>query len=139
MSAAVLRVLVVDDSSLMRRALADILAQDATLQLAGEAVDGLDALAKAEALRPDVILLDIEMPRMDGIAFLRAARLRLAARIIVISSVARLGSPYAMEALALGADDILPKPSGVVSADLAEKRGQALLAALRDGNGRRAP
>lgn len=132
-SAAPLRVLVVDDSSLMRRMIADIVRQADDLDLVGEARDGLEALEQAAALRPDVILLDIEMPRLDGIGFLRAARLTVAARVIVVSSLARLGSPVCREALALGAADILPKPSGVLSLDLAETRGQALLAAIRDG------
>lgn len=124
------RILVVDDSSLMRRLLADILAQDNRLELVGEAVDGLDALAKAAALQPDVILLDIEMPRLDGLGFLRAARLEVVAPIIVVSSLARLGSSASREAIALGASDIIPKPSGVVSLDIAEARGAALLAAI---------
>lgn len=131
--AAPLRVLVVDDSSLMRRMIADIVRQADDLELAGEARDGLEALDQAAALRPDVILLDIEMPRLDGLGFLRAARLTVPARVIVVSSLARLGSPVCREALALGASDILPKPSGVLSLDLAETRGQALLAAIRDG------
>lgn len=124
------RILVVDDSSLMRRLLADILAQDNRLELVGEAVDGLDALDKAAALQPDVILLDIEMPRLDGLGFLRAARLEVVAPIIVVSSLARLGSSASREAIALGASDIIPKPSGVVSLDIAESRGDALLAAI---------
>lgn len=126
-----LRVLVVDDSSLMRRMIADIVRQAGDLELVGEARDGLEALELAAALRPDVILLDIEMPRLDGLGFLRAARLTVPARIIVVSSLARLGNPACSEALALGASDILPKPSGVLSLDLAETRGKALLAAIR--------
>jgi two-component system chemotaxis response regulator CheB len=129
-AAAPLRILVVDDSALMRDAIAAILAQDAALQLAGTAKDGLEALAQAAQLQPDIILLDIEMPRMDGLAFLRAARLAVSAAVIVLSSVAQPGSPPWLQALALGASDILAKPSGVVSPDLAEKRSQALLAAI---------
>lgn len=131
-ASAPLRVLVVDDSSLMRRMIADIVRQADDLELVGEARDGLDALDQAAALRPDVILLDIEMPRLDGLGFLRAARLTVPARVIVVSSLARLGSPVCREALALGATDILPKPSGVLSLDLAETRGMSLLAAIRD-------
>ncbi len=130
-AAAPLRVLVVDDSSLMRRVITDLVKQAGDLDLVGEAVDGLEALDRAQALQPDVILLDIEMPRMDGLGFLRAARLRIPARVIVVSSLARLGNPASREALALGASDIIPKPSGVLSLDLAAARGAALLAAIR--------
>lgn len=128
---APLRVLVVDDSSLMRRLIADIVRQADDLELAGEARDGVEALELAATLRPDVILLDIEMPRLDGLGFLRAARLTVSAPVIVVSSLARLGAPASGEALALGASDILPKPSGVLSLDIAETRGQALLEAIR--------
>lgn len=129
--ASPLRVLVVDDSSLMRRIIGGLVAAAPDLALAGEAADGEEALALALQLHPDVILLDIEMPRLDGLGFLREARLRVAAPVIVVSSLARLGNPVAGEALALGASDILPKPSGMLSLDLAETRGAALLAAIR--------
>lgn len=126
------RVLVVDDSFLMRRVLCDILDQDATLTVVGEAVDGLDALGKAQALAPDVVLLDIEMPRLDGFGFLQRARLSCAARVIVVSSIAQAGSPHVLRALDLGAQDVLPKPSGVLSLDLDARSGNDLLAAIHD-------
>lgn len=126
-----LRVLVVDDSSLMRRIIGGLVAAAPDLVLAGEAADGEEALALALQLKPDVILLDIEMPRLDGLGFLREARLRVPAPVIVVSSLVRLGNPAARDALALGAVDILPKPSGMLSLDLAETRGAALLAAVR--------
>ena len=128
---AVHRVLIVDDSFLMRRVIRNIVEGDPTLAVVGEAADGLEALDLVKSENPDLILLDIEMPRMDGVEFLRQARLVTDARVIVISSVAQLGSPEAMEALALGASDILPKPSGVLSVDFAEQRGLALLEAIR--------
>jgi two-component system chemotaxis response regulator CheB len=129
-AAAPLRVLVADDSTLMRKLIAAIVHQSPSLELAGEARDGLDALEQAAALTPDVILLDIEMPRMTGLEFLAAARLRTAASVIVISSVVQPGSGPYREALALGAADILPKPSGALSLDLAAKRSRTLLDAI---------
>lgn len=126
-----LRVLVADDSTLMRKMLCAIVRQAPALELAGEACDGLDALEKAEALAPDVILLDIEMPRLDGLGFLARARLRTAASVIVVSSLAEPGSPAFGAALALGAADIVAKPSGVLSLDMAARRREALLAAIR--------
>lgn len=127
---APLRVLVVDDSFLMRRVLRSILETDASLLVVGEAADGQEALVRVAELDPDMILLDIEMPRMDGIEFLRRAQLVTDARVIVISSVAQLGSPQAMDVLSLGAVDILPKPSGVLSVDFEVRRGHALLEAI---------
>lgn len=128
---APLRVLVVDDSTLMRKVIAAIVVSSPDLVLAGEARDGLEALAAADRLHPDVILLDIEMPRMNGLEFLAAARLRSAAAIIVVSSIVQPGSPHCLRALELVAHDILAKPSGTLSLDLAAKRRQALLDAIQ--------
>lgn len=125
-----LRVLVADDSTLMRKLIGSIVRGCPSLQLAGEACDGLDALDKAEALHPDVILLDIEMPRLDGLGFLAEARLRTAASVIVVSSVAEPGSAAYRSALDLGAVDIVAKPSGVLSVDIAERRRAALIDAI---------
>lgn len=124
------RVLIVDDSFLMRRVIRNIVELEPALAVVGEAADGEEALEQVMALDPQVILLDIEMPRMDGIEFLRRVQLISDASVIVISSVAQLGSPQAMEALELGAVDILPKPSGVLSVDFEEQRGHALLDAI---------
>lgn len=125
-----LSVLIVDDSFLMRRVLRDILEKADGLCIAGEAADGQEALKRVAELSPDVILLDIEMPHMDGIEFLRRARLLTDARIIVISSITQLGSSRAMAALDLGACDILPKTSGVLSIDMEVQRSAALLDAI---------
>jgi len=123
-------VLIVDDSFLMRRVIKNILETDPSFNIVGEAVDGLDALEKAAELSPDIILLDIEMPKLDGIGFLKQAKMLTDAIIIVISSVTRLGSPQAMEALDLGVADIVCKPSGVLSMDLEQERSDELLEAI---------
>jgi two-component system chemotaxis response regulator CheB len=128
---APLRVLIVDDSTMMRRVIAGIVESCEDVVIVGEAADGIEALEKAAQLQPDVILLDIEMPRLDGLGFLKEARLATAARVIVISSVAHPGSFSCREALELGARDVLAKPSGVVSLDLAERRRAVLADALR--------
>ncbi|MFZ5756493.1 MAG: response regulator [Pseudomonadota bacterium] len=124
-------VLVVDDSFLMRRVLRGIIESDPAFRVAGEAADGQEALARVAELQPELILLDIEMPRMDGIEFLRRARQLTAARIVVISSIAQPGTAQALMALDLGAHDIMPKPSGVLSTDMAASRSGELLATLR--------
>jgi len=124
-------VLIVDDSFLMRRVIRNILEKDSVFNVVAEAANGLEALEALSTLKPDVILLDIEMPKMDGLEFLRHSRLLTTARIIIISSVAQLGSPQAMEALSLGATDIVPKPSGVLSMDLEESKSSELLDIIR--------
>lgn len=123
-------VLIVDDSFLMRRVIKNILESDESFNVVGEAVDGLDALEKVAELSPEIILLDIEMPRLDGVGFLKEAKLLTDAIIIVISSVTRLGSPQAVEALHLGVADIICKPSGVLSMDLEKEKSQELLDAI---------
>lgn len=125
-------VMIVDDSFLMRRVIRNILDKDMLFRVVGEAANGVEALSAVSSLHPDVILLDIEMPKMDGIEFLRHARLLTNARVIIISSVAQLGSPQAMEALSLGATDIVPKPSGVLSMDLEEQKSAELLDVIRN-------
>lgn len=127
--------LIVDDSSLMRRILREIVGRDPRLKVVGEAVDGAQALERVDELAPELILLDVEMPMLDGIGFLRQARARVAAPVIVISSVVRPGSAQALEAIALGAADILLKPSGVLSVDMDATRGDALLAAMASALG----
>lgn len=125
-----MKVLIVDDSFLMRRIIRNILEKDETLEVVGEASDGVVALEKVSELSPDIILLDIEMPNMDGIEFLRRAKLVTSAKVIIISSVARIDSPEAQAVLELGAADIIPKPSGVLSIDFEEQKSLELLDAI---------
>jgi chemotaxis response regulator CheB len=125
-----MKVLIVDDSFLMRRIIRNILEKDPSLDVVGEASDGVIALEKVAELSPDIILLDIEMPNMDGIEFLRRAKLVTSAKVIIISSVARIDSKEAREVLELGAADIIPKPSGVLSIDFEEQKSLELLDAI---------
>ena len=124
-------VMVVDDSSMMRGIMAAIVEDIPELTLAGQAENGKQALAMLEQLAPDLILLDIEMPEMNGIEFLRHARLLTDARVIVVSSVVKLESDNVVAALELGADDVVVKPSGALSIDMKELRSEALTDAIR--------
>ena len=127
-----MNVLLVDDSSLMRQAIGDIVKGMDGLNIVGEAANGAEALALLKTLSVDLILLDIEMPVMGGLEFLEQARRYCDARVIVISSVAQLGSNEAVSALDLGAQDIVPKPSGVLSLDMKDTRSAALRTAIEE-------
>lgn len=123
-------VLIVDDSFLMRRIIRSIVEAHEQFNIVAEAADGIEALELLSEKEPDIILLDIEMPKMDGIEFLRAASLMTDAKVIVVSSVADLNSSEAQEALELGAVDIIHKPSGVLSLDMESEKSEELLNAL---------
>lgn len=121
------KVMIVEDAAMMRVVIANVLRDDPNLLVTGYAANGKEALEKLPGLQPDLILLDIEMPEMDGLEFLRHARLKSRAKIVVLTSVAPVGSPKAVRARALGADAVISKPSGAVSYDLEAKRGSQLI------------
>jgi len=111
------KILIADDSALMRRSLRKML-EDRGFDVAGTARDGEDVLVKAEQLKPDVITLDINMPRMDGITALRKLLKKNIAPIIMVSSLTQSGANTTIKALELGAFDCVGKPGGTVSADM---------------------
>lgn len=112
-------VLVVDDSALMRNLVSRIIETTPGLRVADKAMNGIFALQKIPRCNPDVIVLDIEMPGMNGIEFLKERRkLGFDIPVIVLSAVAKKGAEVTMEALALGAADFITKPSGSVSSDI---------------------
>ncbi len=124
-------VLIVDDSPTMRRILREILAEDPAFTIAGEAGDGEAGLEAMARLQPALTLLDIEMPKLDGLGLLRRWALRGPGRVLVVSSSAPAGGEVALEALRLGASGVVAKPSGALSLDMAERRSAALLLAAR--------
>jgi two-component system chemotaxis response regulator CheB len=111
-----IRVLVVDDSAIVRKILTDCLAAEPDIQVVGTAPDAFVARDKILALEPDVITLDIEMPRMDGLTFLKKLMQFHPIPTIVISSLTQQSCRTALEALALGAVEALAKPGGPYSA-----------------------
>ena len=121
------RIMVVDDAAMMRLVIRNMLGNDPNLQITGFAANGQDALDQLTAFKPDLILLDIEMPEMDGLEFLRHAWLKSNAKIVILSSVISENSSKAMRARALGADAVISKPSGAVSYDLEKRRGSELM------------
>jgi two-component system chemotaxis response regulator CheB len=111
-SPAKIRVLVVDDSAIARRSITQALARDPAIEVVGVASDPYVARDRILALRPDVLTLDLEMPRMDGLTFLKILQEHHPIPVVVISSATPAGSAMAMEALAAGAVDVVGKPDG---------------------------
>ncbi len=119
MNATPIKVLVVDDSALMRNLIGRIVESDPELTLVGKAMNGAFALKKLDTLEVDIIVLDLEMPEMNGIEFLRKRKEQgIDIPVIILSSVARRGAAVTLEALELGAADFIKKPSGSVSEDI---------------------
>lgn len=106
------RVLVVDDSALVRRYVTQALAGSRDILVVGTAADPYEARDKILELKPDLITLDIEMPRMDGLTFLKILMEKYPMPVIVLSSLSQKNSRQAIEALNLGAADVLAKPHG---------------------------
>ena len=107
------RILIVDDSAVMRSLLRGVISSDSSLELVGAAADGESALTMMQSLRPDLALLDVEMPVMDGLVTLRKMRARnIRIPIIMCSSLTRRGAAVTIEALAAGASDYVAKPAG---------------------------
>ena len=125
-------VLVVDDSALMRNLISKMIEATDGLSVADTAMNGKFALQKIERYDPDVIVLDLEMPEMNGIEFLKERKKRgIRIPVIILSSIAEKGAAITMEALGLGASDFVQKPSGSVSIDIAtvkERVSELLLA-----------
>ncbi len=120
-------VLICDDSALMRNLISRIIDGTEGMRVAAKASNGQMALEKIEETNPDIIVLDIEMPVMNGIEFLRARKeKRLKVPVVVLSSVATKGAAVTMEALELGAADFITKPTGSVSADISEVADQLI-------------
>ncbi len=112
-------VLIVDDSALMRNLISKMVEATPGLVVADRAMNGLFALQKIPRCKPDVIVLDLEMPEMNGIEFLRERKRNgIDIPVVILSSIARRGAEVTMEALALGASDFIMKPSGSVSEDI---------------------
>jgi two-component system chemotaxis response regulator CheB len=104
----------------MRKLIPQILAQDSEIEVVGTAMDGAFGLKKIEDLRPDVVTLDLEMPRMDGLETLRQITRRFRVPVIVVSALTTEGASATFKALALGAFDFVPKPRDAASAHMDE-------------------
>ncbi len=109
-----------DDSALMRKLIPQILARDSDLEVVGTAMDGEFGLKKIEDLNPDVVTLDLEMPRMDGMETLRQITKRFRVPVIIVSALSTEGASATFKALAMGALDFVAKPRDAASAHMDE-------------------
>lgn len=119
-----IRLLVVDDSAYNRRNIAEVFANYTEVEVVGKAADGEEALRLASLLKPDVITLDLEMPRMDGFTFLRILMSRQPTPVIVVSSYSQKENVF--KALELGALDFVAKPTAQIAPDATDLREQIL-------------
>jgi two-component system chemotaxis response regulator CheB len=103
------RILIVDDSSFMRMAIRSVLSKDPTIDIVGTAADGMEGVEKAIALKPDLITMDVEMPRMDGISALKQIMAKAPTKVLMVSTLTNEGAKSTFEALEAGAIDYIPK------------------------------
>ncbi|MEQ1794067.1 MAG: chemotaxis response regulator protein-glutamate methylesterase [Nitrospira sp.] len=142
-----IRVVTVDDSALMRQVLAQLLSKDPDIEVVGSAPDPYIAREKIKALNPDVITLDVEMPKMDGLTFLEKLMRGRPMPVVMVSSLTEAGCQTTLRALELGAVDYITKPKldlregmGAIADDLIEKVKAAAVAKIRGtGNGQTTP
>ncbi|MEP6781036.1 MAG: chemotaxis response regulator protein-glutamate methylesterase, partial [Gemmatimonadaceae bacterium] len=117
-----IRVLVVDDSVVIRRMVSDILSSDPAIEVVGTAANGRIALQKIEQLNPDIVTLDVEMPVMDGLATIPEIRKSWPTLpIVMLSTLTEVGASTTLEALTLGATDYVAKPSNAGSMEVAQQ------------------
>jgi len=133
-----IRVLIVDDSAFMRNALGKMLASDPGIAVVGTARDGIEALEKIASLKPDLVTMDIEMPRMDGIEALRRIMATAPLPVIMVSSLTVEGARATLEALEIGAVDFLSKNLADLSVNILQVR-KVLLEKVKQIGRRRLP
>ncbi len=121
-----IRVLIVDDSAFMRKVLQSILTADPDLEVCGEARDGREAVAQSDALTPDVITMDINMPHMDGLQATELIMSQKPRPIVIVSSESRDGADTTLKSLELGAIDFVAKPSSGVDLDMNSVRAELI-------------
>lgn len=111
-------VLIVDDSAFMRNALTSMLSSDPEIKIIGTAKDGLEAVEKVQLLKPDIVTMDVEMPRMDGLTALKNIMEKNPVPVIMVSSITTDGAKVTLDALDLGAADFIPKNLSELSVNI---------------------
>ncbi len=130
------RVLIADDSAYMRVVLKDMLESDQRVNVVGSAKDGLEAIDMAKSLAPDVVLLDIQMPKMDGIATLQRIMKEAPTRVVMLSAMDKVDGQLPLRALEMGAVDFISKPSGPISIDIVHFKDE-IIGIIKDVSGTR--
>lgn len=120
-----IRVLVVDDSALMRMMVQDMLVSDPEIEVVDKGQDGQEAVEKTAALHPDVVVLDIEMPQMDGLTALKKIMSQCPAKVVILTGVT--DEKVALDALSLGAVELVLKPSGTYSPDVNKVKKELIM------------
>lgn len=126
-----IRILVVDDSAFMRKAITMMLESDPMIKVVGTARDGAEGVEKVQLLKPDLVTMDIEMPRMDGLTALREIMQKHPVPVMMISSITTDGAKATLDALELGAVDFIPKQMSYVSLDIVKIQDE-LLGKIKD-------
>ncbi|HUI29095.1 MAG TPA: chemotaxis response regulator protein-glutamate methylesterase [Candidatus Acidoferrales bacterium] len=121
-----IRILVVDDSAFMRKAISMMLEEDHGIEVVGTARDGLEAIEKVRELNPDLMTLDVEMPRMDGITALKQIMKDNPLPVLMVSSLTLEGARATIDALAAGAVDFIPKQLSYISMDITKIKGDLI-------------
>ncbi len=121
-----IKVLVIDDSALVRNLLTRVLGEDPDIEVVGSAADPYDAREKIKKLHPDVLTLDVEMPRMDGITFLKNLMRLHPMPVVMVSSLTDKGAEATLKALELGAVDFVSKPRGEPASALERLAGEII-------------
>jgi two-component system, chemotaxis family, protein-glutamate methylesterase/glutaminase len=121
-----IRVLIVDDSALVRKMLTEMLGSAYDIEVVGSAPDAYSAREKIKTLNPDVLTLDVEMPRMDGVTFLRNLMRLRPMPVVMVSSLTDAGAEITLDALSIGAVDYLSKPKVDLAATLVDYRDELL-------------
>ncbi|WNF47707.1 chemotaxis response regulator protein-glutamate methylesterase [Pseudomonas sp. SG20056] len=125
-----IKVMIVDDSAVMREVMQQLLAPHKDIEVVGAAMDPLLALQKMKTVWPDVILLDVEMPRMDGITFLRQIMATRPTPVVICSTLTEKGADITLQALSAGAVEVITKPTMGLR-DFLQGSAQEMLAAIR--------
>ena len=120
------RVLVVDDSALARQIITSAISRDPRIEVVGTAPDVYVARDKIISLNPDVLTLDVEMPRMDGVQFLKRLMPQHPMPVVIVSALTRAGAAITLDALASGAVDFVPKPSSSFGQRLDSMAGELI-------------
>ncbi|RLF04301.1 MAG: chemotaxis response regulator protein-glutamate methylesterase [Thermoprotei archaeon] len=121
-----IRVLIVDDSALVRKILRTMLAADPEIEIVGTAQNGKEAVEKTLMLKPDVVLLDVQMPIMDGLEALRRIMGSCPTKVIMFSALTKKDADITLKALELGAVDFVTKPGGPISLDIEQVRDELI-------------